>query len=79
MRLLAVALHGMALQVGAAWGEEEDVDPWQTPYAYWNQLDSNSIYPADYKRHSTPYPIHELSRPGVAAALFFTGATVSSK
>ena len=74
MRLISFAFLGLTFHA-------EEVDPWQNPYAYWNPpQDSNSVYATStvYKRQYTPYPIHELTNPGVTAAVFFTGVTVST-
>ena len=80
MRLISFAFLGLTFHAGVSIADEE-VDPWQNPYAYWNPpQDSNSVYASstDYKRQYTPYLIHELTNPGVAAAVFFTGVTVST-
>ena len=80
MRLLPFAFLGLSFHAGVSHADDE-VDPWQNPYAYWDPpQDSNSVYATstDYQRQYTPYPVHVLSNPGVAAALFFTGVTVST-
>ena len=81
MRLISFAFLGLTFHAGVSLADDEEVVPWQNPYAYWNPpQDRNSVYATstDYKRQYTQYPIHEVMNPGMAAAVFFTGVTVST-